>query len=348
MALLFMDSFDHYATTDILRKYYGGTGIGTTTVIAATEGRRGSGALKSTQMAANSENPMVTQVLAPADATCIVGAACKPTLVTPDFPLFTVGDNSSWHIGLYGTTGGLLNVRRGATYGGTVLGATSAPLPTGAFTYVEIKVTIHDSAGVFVVRFNGTEVLSLTGVDTQHLALAGWTRVAFHTLDFSSQPLWLDDLYVLDGSGAAPWNAFLGDVRVDARLPTGAGAVTQWTPSAGANWQTVDDATPDDDATYNAAASAPLTDTLVVQDAPVAGATLHGVQVNLLARKTDAGTCALASVVRQGTTNLAATAQNPSTAYAYLRTVYQTNPHTSAAWTEADFNADEFGYSRTA
>jgi hypothetical protein len=346
MALLFMDSFDHYATADLLTKY---TAVGSLTTIAASEGRRGSGCLKSNLPASNSVNPMVTKYLLPNDATCIVGFAYQPPTILTDYPLFTVGDAADWHLGVYALgTAGILNVRRGSTFGGTVIGQASQPLSLTAFTYVEIRVTIHDTTGVVVMRYNNIEVLSLTNVDTKNLTLAGWTRVGFHTM-FNGGATFarLDDLYILDGSGPAPWNGFLGDCRVDARVPTGAGAITQWTPLTGLNWENVDDVTPDGDATYNVAAAAGMTDTYAMQDAPVAGGQILGVQLLWNLKKMDAGPCAVTPVIRQGTTTLPGAAQNPGTGYSYQSQMYATNPHTSAAWLESDFNNAEFGLTRT-
>jgi hypothetical protein len=157
-----------------------------------------------------------------------------------------------------------------------------------------------------------------------------------------------DDFYVLDGTGPAPLNGFLGDCRVDVRLPTAAGATTGWTPSAGANWAAVDDAAPNADTDYVSAATSPLTDTYTIQDAPVPGALLYGVQLCASLKKSDAGTCSVAPVVRHSGVDYPGTAVNPGTAYAFAVVPYGTNPGTGAPWTEADFNAAEFGIKRTA
>jgi hypothetical protein len=135
---------------------------------------------------------------------------------------------------------------------------------------------------------------------------------------------------------------------VDARFPTAAGATTGWTPSTGANWAAVDDAAPNDDTDYTSAAAAALTDTFVTQDAPVAGATIYGVQHCLAVKKSDAGFATIAPVIRHGTTNYPGADLAPGTTYAYALSIAATNPGTSAQWTEAGFNAAEFGYTRTA
>ena len=93
---------------------------------------------------------------------------------------------------------------------------------------------------------------------------------------------------MLDGSGPAPFNDFLGDVRVDARYPTAEGANSAWTPLSGTdNALMVDDpgppytpgGGPDDDTTYNSTLTVGAVDTHVIQDAPVTGAVFYGAQL---------------------------------------------------------------------
>jgi len=236
--------------------------------------------------------------------------------------------------------------------GGTLLGSSSLPLMANVFNYLEIKITIDNSAGVFIVRLNGnpTPILNLTGQDTQSQATSAWNglQVGRVSSGGGTQTCRWDDLYVLDGTGSAPWNTFLGDVRVDARLPTGAGTTTGWTPSTGSNYAAVDDAAPNSDTDYVAATSTPLTDTYVFQDVPVAGSTVLGVQHCIYAKKIDGGTCAIAPVVRHSSTDYVGSDLFPGTSYGYGLLMQPTNPGTSAQWTESDFNAAEFGVKRTA
>lgn len=348
MALLFVDSFDHYVTADVTEKWT--TSAGSVT-ISAGNGRRGSASFRFVH-SSNNVQTGISKTLNPSGSTAILGVAFKTSVAPPLISqLLTVQTGTTPQVTLRLNPDMTLSAVRGNFQSGTVLGTTSATLTVAVEAYLELKVLLHVSAGTVDVRVNGVSVLALTGQNTANSGTT-WNAIALgqydvgsavgnlHTLDF-------DDLYVLDGSGSAPWQDFLGDCRVDVRLPS-AGALAQFTPSAGSNYQNIDDTAPDDDSTYNATSTTGYTDTFVVEDAPVAGAALYGVQVSLSAKKTDAGTCSLASVVRESSSNQVAAAQNPSTSYAYLRTVYQVDPHTSAQWTEANFNAAEFGYQRTA
>jgi hypothetical protein len=349
MALLFMDSFDHYVTADLTEKWAGAAGS-PSPVISAGNGRRSTASLRVTSQDFNPAYATTTPSTT-GDAIAVWGCALRlvalPTASNTPV-LFSLRESATVQVSVVVQSDGKLVVKRG-TISGTVLGTTSSGLSAGTFVFVECKILIHPSAGTVDVRFNGVSVLALTAQNTRNTATATWTALMLGCPDAATVGITVadyDDLYLLDGTGAAPWNTFLGDCRVDVRLPTAAGATTGWTPLAGANWQNVDDAAPDDDTTYNSTSTVGATDTFTVQDAPVAGATLYGVQHCLSLKKMDAGACTIAPVVRHSSTDYAGTAIAPTTAYAYGRVINQTNPGTAAQWTEAGFNAAEFGYTR--
>ena len=354
MSLLFMDSFDHYVSADMLEKWdavY--QPDGPVPIISATNGRRSSAALRM-PFGSPTHRLAISKTVNATGSVAIFGIAFRPTSAagSNSASIVAIWNGASVLASLRLNFDGTLSVTRGDNYAGVVLGTSSATIPLNVFTYIEWKVTLSASVGTHDVRLNGVSQLSLTGLNTT-TGPTTWTMFelgqrAFGASWSGASTVDHDDLYVCDGSGASPWNGFLGDCRVDAGVPSGAGASSQWTPSAGSNYQNVDDAAPDDDATYNETTTVGHVDTFVVPDAASAGATIRGVQVNLSAKKTDAGTCTIAPVVRHSSTNYVGTDQAPATGYANLSQVFQTNPGTSAQWTEADFNAAEFGYKRTA
>jgi hypothetical protein len=354
MALLFMDSFDHYATADLLQKWAAVfQPDGANVAISAGNGRHGSASLRLPTNDANTRIAIQKSV-GSSGSIAILGVAVRYSAAagSSGASVAAIWDGGTILAALRVNPDGTLSVTRGDSGSGTVLGTTSAALPLNSFTYVEWKVTLSMTVGTHDVRLNGLSKLALTGQATTSGSTT-WTTIelghrAFVTPWSGALNVDYDDLYILDGSGAAPWNAFLGDCRVDARLPTAPGATTGWTPSAGANWAAVDDATPNGDTDYTSVAAAPATDTFVVQDAPVAGAPIFGVQHCLNLKKMDAGTCTVAPVVRHAGVDRVGADYAPGTSYGYGLLAQQTNPGTSAQWTEADFNAAEFGYKRTA
>jgi hypothetical protein len=362
MALLFMDSFNHYATADLTTKWTSsGSAPGNVTTSIAAGGRRGSGSLRLTVAGSPTSTTLAfaQKVLAPGTATAVVGCAIavsSSTLahVTGGNPLVSVRDGATAQVTLRLNADLTLSVLRGPI-GGTVLGTSSSALSAGVFAFVEWKVAIHPTAGTVDLRINGVSVLSLTGQNTRNTANTSWTSVTLNNVEANAAwnsvttggTIDYDDLYVLDSNGAAPWNDFLGDCRVDAILPTAAGATTGWTPSAGANWQCVDEPVPNGDTDFTSATTIGLTDTFVVQDIPVAGSVIYGVQHNLSVKKMDAGAALIAPVIRHGGVDFVGADIAPGTTYAYGLQVAAVNPGTGAQWTEAGFNAAEFGYRKT-
>jgi len=194
------------------------------------------------------------------------------------------------------------------------------------------------------VRVNGVNILSGAGVDTQNTANAAADRFVVDGFGITAAGgQCYDDLYVCDGTGSSN-NNFLGDVRIDAKFPTGAGNSTQFTPSAGSNFQCVDDNPPNDDIDHVESANVGDKDTYafgtLVSHTPLS---IFGVQVNMHAKKDDAGARSIASVVRSGGSDTDGAAQPLGTTYANLRQMVEQDPNTAAPWTKVNLNASEFG-----
>ena len=106
----------------------------------------------------------------------------------------------------------------------------------------------------------------------------------------------------------------------------------------------VDDTTPDDDATYNAASGIGATDTYKFPNISLSSGTVYGIQLMPNMIKTDPGARTFANVVYQGGVLTVGTTQAPSqTDYTYLPQMFQTNPTVSAAWTKTTANNMEGG-----
>lgn len=232
-----------------------------------------------------------------------------------------------------------------------VRNAANTLIKTGDFqyladtwNYIEFKVVIAGAAGTIQVRANGVDdIETFTGnfgsANIGEIYFAGQTSGG-------AQNAFYDDVYVLDTSGSAPNNDFIGDVRVETLAPSAAGNSTVWTPNTGANYAAVDEMTgtyPDGDTTYISSATPGDIDTYTYADlaAPTDYA-VFGVQTNLYARKDDAGTRQVAPVIRQAGTDHLGTTRTLSTSYVYYSEIFGQDP-TAADWTVATVNADEFG-----
>lgn len=337
MALRFIDGFTHYTTRDqFLYKY---AEVGSSSYVSIDVGRRSG----SKCVRLYSTSGYITKTL-DEQATWVVGATIKiEALPSGNAALFRFRDNTgNAQATLCITTTGALMLARGST-SGTVLATSGSALPVGAWNYVEAKLTIADSGGYFEVRVNGQSWASYTGDTKYSSSLATANSIKIFGLT-PAVVAYYGDLYICDGTGSVNKD-FLGDVRVDTIFPSGAGAAAQFTPTGSANnWENVDDASPDEDAGYNVSDTAGATDSFVFADVTALNASVFGFQANILARKDDAGTRTLRGIARVGGANYEGSDRSLSDSYVDQQQIWDLNPATSAAWTEAAINAAEFGY----
>jgi hypothetical protein len=226
------------------------------------------------------------------------------------------------------------------TRNGTTLSASSAQLQVGQWYYIEFKATIAD-AGSYEVRINGITAIS-GSADTRN----GGTSATADVIRFSNTASLsngrITDIYICDGAGTAN-NTFLGDVRVVSLLPNASGTYSQWTPSAGSNYQCVDDATPNGDTDYVSSATPGQIDTYNFQDLSLLG-TIFGVLVTAHAAKDDAGTRQVAIHYKSGASEGdGATVSLPTSYTGQVNAVLESDPATSSAWSLSGLNAAEFG-----
>jgi len=257
--------------------------------------------------------------------------------------MFGFYDAGSLQLGFY-CVGTEIHVYRG----GTKIGETSgAGLVNGVWAYIEAKFTINNSSGSVIIRVNENIVLSLSGIDTQDSANAYFNM--FRLGGIYSGYSYLDDMYMCDLTGSKN-NDFLGDVRVDTLRPNAAGTYTDFTPSAGANYQNVDETCgPDNDTTYNEGANVGDQDSYQMPDLPApAGTTIYGVKTQATVRKTDAGVMKCKVLTRAGTTDDLGAELTLSDTYLTPFEIYEDNPDDSAAWEDADVNSMEPGVEITA
>jgi hypothetical protein len=348
MALLFIDSFDHYQTAQLASKWTNTTqGLGSGIVPGA--GRCGSQAL----VMGGSGLGIVEKGIAFPGVTGIVGFAYKETIqLFNSMPIVFLGSalGAGAHVYLTRNLDGSLSATRNDA-GPVVLGTTAPDLiRENVYYFIEYKLTVDAAAGVVVVRINGNVVLNLTAQNTKSNLVVGSTLTSMGFYSGASYSAYFDDLYVSDDTGAAPWNDFLGDVRVEYLRPDGPGAHQDWDlVGALTHWQAVDDgAAPDDDVSYIHTSTAGLQDTETYLPTGLPNGTIYGLQVNLYSRKTDSGPRQVAPIIRHAGGDHLGVNQAPSFgSYRFLIQIYPLNPGTGVAWTISDVNAIEVGIAVT-
>lgn len=225
--------------------------------------------------------------------------------------------------------------------------ASTFTIPLAVYVYIEVKVVMSTTVGAWVVRVNGVEVLNVTGINTGDASVSQFSFGNQGNGNTSTRDY--DDCVLMDSTDAtatqgAPFNDFLGDVRIDALRPDGAGDSTQLTPSAGSNYQCVDETPRNDDTDYVSSATVGQKDLYTVGNLASSTGTVKAVLVTLRARKDDAGTRTIKAKVKHGGTEGNGADQGLSTTYSYLpQDVFGLNPSTSAAWTIAEVNAMQAG-----
>lgn len=280
-------------------------------------------------------------LLIPNTQTVIVGFAFLTTSTSSERRLLDLLDGSTVQISV--RINGLGGI---SVYRNTTLLAASGPvtLPTGAWNHLEVKAKIDNSTGTYEVRLNGVNILSAASQDTQQSTNAYVNKVGiFGSVALAGADGGLaDDIVIMDDTGSVN-NDFLGDCRIYTLRPTGAGSATDWTPSAGANWQCVDDAQANSDTDYVSSSTVSAQDLYAMGDLSVTPAQIRAVQTVCIARKTDAGAISAKVLTKSGSTTDAGSDVALLTSYAPFSVINETDPDTSAAWDVSGVNALEAG-----
>jgi hypothetical protein len=230
---------------------------------------------------------------------------------------------------LTNTTDGI-SVHRDSTLLGTI---GSGVVVDTALHHIEVKLLSHASAGTAEVKLDGVSVGALTGLNTTG------TSITLISIGSGSTASKLDNFFIADD--------FVGEMRSILSSPTSDSSV-QFTPSAGSNYQNVDDTAQDGDTTYNESSTVGHKDLFGFADIATSGIDVKCVSLVTVARKDDAGERTLTCIANQDATDYDQTTHTLATAYpatlgAVQSTILSTAPDTSA-WTSAIFNAMLWGY----
>jgi len=280
-------------------------------------------------------------------ADFVISGSCK---------FLAASDNGTIQIfrGLNGTAqecdiirapGGIIAVTRN----GTVLQATlPGVLPVDAWSWISFGCHVADSPnGTWSVIVNGVSVLSGSG-DTHNSGTVGITRLQVGNENATSgTPNWYCRDIIMETGTATPRN----QRRVAYLQPDGAGNSTQWTPSAGSNYQNVDerDGAPDDATTYNAENTIGDKDLYTLAALPEAASAVDAVVEVARLAKDNATAQTVRRVLRTNSTDFESGDLVMSTTWTwYLGSPRETNPQTTAAWTASEIAALEMGVKKQA
>ena len=336
MSLLFFDGCGEYYSTSEIGDVWTKSGAPTVT---ASGGRRGGAYI-------TMPNSAAVSVILPTDRQEIItGFGFRTTSFLENSDIVQFRHSGNLEVSLELTAAGGLKLMEGGT---VELGRTpNGVLISNTWHYVEVRVKIDNSPnGEIEIIIDGVQQLLDNAVDTQD-ALPLIDTVKF--MEFTI--VWdLDDVYIVDPNvGVAPHNTFLGDIQIDAVLPDGDGALTEFTTSEPdpptTHYTSVDENPHTSDTDYIESSVANHRDMFTFPSLPTitGGSNLLGVKVATVAKKTDAGLAQLRNVARPVATQRVGATQTLLTDYEYFNEIWELNPETGVAWTDALFNASEFG-----
>lgn len=341
MSLLFVDGFDHYDDNQSIYKW--DIGYHWSYFDINTPGRFGDGGC----LEANGitlEYYMMKWFKKRVN-TVIMGFAWKRGVLFSSLDkVIEFYHQGGIQLGFQICSPGVVKVRRGDGQFGTIVAETSnIVVNPDTWYYVEIKVYVHASAGTAEVRINEQTVLNETGLNTRDHTEDGIDGIRLFSPN--SYESYYDDLYICDDEGPN-CDDFLGECRIHTLFPNAPGNYAQWTPSAGDNFENVDEILPiDNDTTYNETNVSGEIDTFHFEDlSNVPGGTIHGVALNNCIKKTDAGYRLYESVARINGTDYVSGEGGVFDEYRIRQQCLEINPDDSNVWEEADINSGEFGY----
>jgi hypothetical protein len=233
---------------------------------------------------------------------------------------------------------------------GTPIGPASAVglARVSTWTQIETKVTISSTVGQVEMRMNGgaTPIITTTASqNTQSTANAWVSGFLFESPVASPNSLW-DDWYMLDTTGAAPLNTYLGNVQVKGDKSSANSAVggrNAWTPTNPQNDNHLNVGNiPANAAQFNADSTPGDYD--MFRFPPISAITVLFINEWALLELDAAGARTVELDGYSGGTDAPSQAYTPpSGSPQYFNQAYVKDPNTSAAWGVTAAGNAEFG-----
>lgn len=259
-----------------------------------------------------------------------------------DIVRFVDGANvvaGSVQCGLSVNTVGKLIFWRGTN--STVLATGTTILVAGGWYMIDITVTIHNTTGAVQVNLGAASEITASGLNTRSTA-NNWTNGV--QVAASGTTGAFDDLYCCDTTGSAPYNAPLGNIRVETLFVTANNSVA-FTPLTGTNHGEVAETSLDGDTSYNSNTTTAI-DTFTHGSLSSTPTTIFAVDVISAARKTDVKALSYRNKLISGATTTNGATNALATVYQYVRDNYLNDPNTGAPWAAAAVNATDIGYEK--
>ncbi len=345
MTLLKIDGLEGYGRADVSKFWL--NGYADTDCVIGPQGRRGGNCLYCTTSSMFADFRLRYYPENQSD-TLIVGFAYKNTGSVQNgseiFQMFTPGSVSDPGIRITSTGGLNFVVVRQYGYNYNIETLLTFTLDYNTWYYIECKVKGGTSDGLFELRIN--EVVRYSGGPFDNVPTGGTNGINCVDIVNGNYSFGhVDDIYILNTSGSEN-NDFLGDIRVDAIRPNGAGNYTQFIPSAGNNYECIDESQ-FDDSDYVEEQTLGDKDSYSYADVPtdLDDLSIFGVQINNVCKRTEAATSRkMKGFLRTGGSDYEdSAAKDLNDTFSSIESIWENDPSDSNPWTQAKINACEFG-----
>ena len=187
--------------------------------------------------------------------------------------------------------------------GATVLATGSTTIALNTAYYIEVKCLVHNSAGSFEIKINGTSEVSITGTDTQEQSDSNVLAIGLGYLSAYSPPGYFDDFYI-DNSDGTLNNGYRGEQRMVMITPTSDSSVVFSRNTGASNYLAVDDSpgAPDEDTTYVFASTSGNKDEYGLSDL-TGVSTARSIRLMTRAEKDDVNPKSFKAGIKSGATN---------------------------------------------
>lgn len=341
MATIFFDGFDTYATADLLKRW---TGMGASLGVGPLYSRSPSGqGLQASANASALAGTCLYKSFGVNYTQGVVGIAYRESGALTNRTILVVADGISEQISVRTNASSVLVVNRG----GTLLATGTTVLSANTWYFVELKFSIHASAGTVLLQLNGVaETLTyVTGTsttqNTKATANVQWNGFGPGS---SSTTCNFDDVYVLDTSTGTN-TTFLGPIRCAVCAPAAPGNYAQWTPNGGTNAGNVSEPYEDGDTSFNQSSTANQIDSFVMQDLPVSSGSVYSLQTLTTARQDAGAARTMAGLLRISGADYPGATASLSSSYQILADIHDLQPvGGTPAWDPATVAAMEAGY----
>jgi hypothetical protein len=229
----------------------------------------------------NSSSTRTLFIMPTALSTLYVGCGWRTSMgkAAPNYLQFRAPDNSTVHCSVGVDITGQILISNSV---GVVATSATPVITANVWTFIEVKVVIHDTAGVVEVRQDENVVLTYNG-DTRNGAATTCGYIVCNMP--SGVNVDIDDLWVDDAG-------YLGDKTVEWLTPNGNGSSSDWLGSdadSTNNYLLVDDPTTANVTDYVAASASGKLDLYTMGDLP-AGYSVDAIQEAVFVWKSDGGT----------------------------------------------------------